>query len=174
MKFRALNLDYHAEATFRLWEQREKEPRVIIRLLGPEAIALVLSNKDGDGTRSIGVVCSSPDDAALHSLQHKEEDSSTITYEPACIVSSMIEASEIMIDITEHQESQEITLVTNNDGDNRSIVPDADAALHSLQHKEENSSTIANESAYDKSSIAEESEIMIDITEHQESHEVSS
>jgi hypothetical protein len=99
MKFRALNLDYHAEATFRLCEKREKEPRVIIRLLVPEEIAQV-SNKDGD--KSIV-----SDDVALHSLQHKEDDSSMID-EPACIVSSMIEEPEIMIDITGHQESHEV------------------------------------------------------------------
>ena len=101
MKFRALNLDYHAEATFHLWEQREKERRVIIRLLGPEEIALV-PNKDGD--KSIAV----PDDAALHSLQHQEDDSSAID-EPACIVSSTIEELDIMIDIAGGQESHEVS-----------------------------------------------------------------
>jgi hypothetical protein len=100
MKFRALNLDYHAEATFRLWEQREKEPRVIIRLLGPEEIAQ-LSITDGD--KSIV-----SDDAALHSLQHKEDDSSMLD-EPACTVPSMIEEPDIMIDIIGNEESNEVS-----------------------------------------------------------------
>jgi hypothetical protein len=162
MKFRALNLDYHAEATFRLWEQREKEPRVIIRLLGPEEIALV-SNKDGDKPILFDA------DAALDSLQHKEEESS-MTDEPAYDESATIEEPEIMMDITGHQESQEIALHTNKDGD-KSILS-YDAALHSLQHKEDDSSAI-DESACIVSSPIEKLDIMMDITGQQESHEVS-
>jgi hypothetical protein len=163
MKFRALNLDYHAEATFRLWEQREKEPRVIIRLLGPEEIALV-SNKDGDKPILFDA------DAALDSLQHKEEESS-MTDEPAYDESATIEEPEIMMDITGHQESQGIALLTNKDGD-KSIAVSDDAALHSLQHKEDDSSAL-DEPACIVFSTIEEPDIMMDITGQQESHEVS-
>jgi hypothetical protein len=159
MKFRALNLDYHAEATFHLWEQREKEPRVIIRLLGPEEIALVSNKKDGDKA----IV---PDDAALHSLQHKEEDSS-MSDELVCNESSINGEPEIMIDITGHQESQAITLVTNKDGDKSIDVSDDAALLHSLQHKEDDSFLI-DEPAHDESSMIEEP----DIVGVEESHEV--
>jgi hypothetical protein len=100
MKFRALNLDYHAEATFHLWEQREKEPHVIIRLLGPEEIALV-TNKDGDDPSIVS-------DAALHSLQHKEDDLSTMD-EPANDAPTMIEEPEITIEISGNQESHEVS-----------------------------------------------------------------
>jgi hypothetical protein len=100
MKFRALNLDYHAEASFRLWEQREKGPHVIIRLLGPEEIALV-SNKD-----ELKSIVSN--DAALNSLPHTEGDSPTIDM-PACNVPSTIEEPEIMIDIAGNHESHEVS-----------------------------------------------------------------
>ncbi len=96
MKFRALNLDYHAEATFHLWEQREKEPRVIIRLLGPEEIAPAVSNKD-DGDKPIV-----SNDPALYSLKHIKDGSSTID-------SSMIEEPEMVIDIMESAESNKVS-----------------------------------------------------------------
>jgi hypothetical protein len=100
MKFRALNIDYHAEASYRLWEQCEKEPRVIIRLLGPEEIALV-SNKDGD--KSI------VSDAALNSLPDKNEEHSSVMDESSYNAPSMIEGPEIMIDTVGNQELHEVS-----------------------------------------------------------------
>jgi hypothetical protein len=100
MKFRALNIDYHAEASYRLWEQREKKPHVIIRLLGPGEIALV-SNKDGADKSIVS-------DAALNSLQDKKDDSSVID-ESSYNAPSMIEELENMIDTAGNQELHEVS-----------------------------------------------------------------
>jgi hypothetical protein len=36
MKFRALNYDYHAEASYCVWEERQKKPLLVIRLQKPK------------------------------------------------------------------------------------------------------------------------------------------
>jgi hypothetical protein len=100
MKFRALNLDYHIEATVHLWEERQKKPKVIIRLLGPEENALD-SNKDGKEP----IVPDAP--VNLESLEHKEE-SSTID-EPCSSFPWTNEEPESMNDITEDEESHEVS-----------------------------------------------------------------